>query len=228
MVEQLEFDIKTRLQDKLKLYFKQSKKDLQESESTDTKTWTQDHGFWSWKFGSDRYEQKSRNFATVKAGIVRISLEKLTDDIEFIIESEAIQYLSNWHKSISQELVYTLRGKSANDILHSTLIQKTIKSILSSVFFPEINYNRDFPKSLKKSGTLKGSEAEDFINESYNYINDLKTRIKKDIQSYIYLLINTLKQENIVDKIFTNYKNDVTESYLDLDELVLFMKNGRK
>lgn len=224
LVEQLEFDIKTRLQDKLKSYFKQSKKDLQESETTDTETWTSKEGGFLGFFQDTVHH--SRTFATVKAGIVRTSLENLTDDVESTIDIEAKQYVSNWRKNIYKELVSTLRNEAGDEKLDVMMISKTIRNVLSQVIFPEISYDGNFPKSLKKSGTLKESAAEEFINESYNYISDLKTRVKKDIQSYTSSLIDTLKQENVGESIFAKYikeleslANDIENKELSLDRL---------
>lgn len=226
LVEQLEFDIKTRLQDKLKSYFKQSKKDLQESESTDTETWEVSTSSWYNPFSWGGSETRSRTFATVKAGIVRTSLENLTDDVESIIDIEAKQYVSNWRKNIYKELVSTLRNEAGDDKLDVMMISKTIRNVVNCVIFPEISYDGNFPKSLKKSGTLKESAAEEFINESYNYISDLKIRVKKDIQSYTSSLVDTLKQENIGESIFAKYikelellANDIENKELSLDRL---------
>lgn len=224
MVEELEFDIKTRLQYELKSYFKQSKKDMQESEGTDTETWTtKEGGFFG--FFQDTVSH-SRTFTTVKAGFIRNSLENLTDDVEITIDVEAKQYVANWRKKIYKELVSTLRSEAGDDMLDVMLISKTIRGILSSVVFPDISYDGNFPKALKKSGTLKESEAEQFINEAHDYVSDLKSRVKQDIQVYVGSLISTLKQENIGESIFSKYtkeieqlENDIENKELTLDRL---------
>lgn len=224
MVEELEFEIKTRLHDKLKSYFKQSKKDMQESEGTDTETWTtKEGGFLG--FFQDTVNH-SRTFTTVKAGLIRNSLENLTDDVEMTIDVEAKQYVSNWRKKIYKELVSTLRSEAGDDMLDVMLISKTIRGILSSVVFPDISYDGNFPKALKKSGTLKEDEAEQFINEAHDYVSDLKSRVKQDIQVYVGSLISTLKQENIGESIFSKYtkeieqlENDIENKELTLDRL---------
>lgn len=225
MVEELEFDIKTRLQDKLKSYFKQSKKDLQESEITDTKTWTtKEGGFLG--FFQDTVSH-SRTFTTVKAGLVRNSLESLTDEVEITIDVEAKQYISNWRKKIYKELVSTLRSEAGDDMLDVMLISKTIRGILSLVVFPDISYDGNFPKALKKSGTLKEDKAEEFINEAYNYVSDLKSRVKNDIQIYVSSLIDTLKQENIGESIFSKYTKEIEQLENDIEnkELTLARLN---
>lgn len=224
LVEQLKFDIKTKLQDKLKSYFKQSKKDLQESEGTDTQTWTTKEGGIFGIF--QRTVLNSQTFTTVKAGMVRTSLENLTDDVESIIDIEAKQYVFNWRKSIYKKLVSTLRNEAGDDNLDVMMISKTIRNVLSHVIFPEINYDGNFPNALKKSGTLKEDEAEEFIDEAYEYVSDLKKRVKKDIQSYTSSLIDALKQENIGENIFVKYlkdiellANDIENKELSLDRL---------
>lgn len=224
MVEELEFEIKTRLQDKLKSYFKQSKKEMQESEGTETEQRSNSKWYNPFSWGDN--ETIARTFTTVKAGFIRNSLENLTDEVELTIDVEAKQYVSNWRKKIYKELVSTLRSEAGDDMLDVMLISKTIRGILSSVVFPDISYDGNFPKALKKSGTLKEDEAEQFINEAHDYVSDLKSRVKQDIQVYVGSLISTLKQENIGESIFSKYtkeieqlENDIENKELTLDRL---------
>lgn len=213
LVEQLKFGIKRKLHDDLESYFEDSANILINSEGTDTK----------W-FGMV-------TFKTVKAGVVWTSLKKLTDKLEFLISTEVEEYISTWQKKILKVLVNTLRNVAGDNNLDATMISKTIRSILMSIIFPKISYNRDFPKSLKKSETLKESEAEEFIQESYLYIDNLEQRVKKDINSYINLLIDTLKQKNIGEDIFAKYTkkleslaNDIENKELSLARLNYILK----
>ena len=205
----MEYDIKTKLQDKLAKYFKQSSKDLRESESTETERWTtKEGGFLG--FFQDTVSH-SRDIVTVKAGAVRSSLENLTEDIESTIDIEAKKYITEWRKKIYTTLISILRKEVGDDMLDVMLISNTIRKIIGSVIFPEINYNGNFPKTLKKSGTLKESEAKEFINEAYDYISNIKLRVKKDIKDYIQTLVEILKKENIGEKIFANYSKEILE-----------------
>lgn len=209
LIEQLEHDIKTKLQDKLATYFKQFSRDLKESEGIKTEHWTtKEGGFLG--FFQDTVSH-SRDFVTVKAGSVRNSLEGLTYDIESTIDLETKQYIIEWRKKIYTTLISTLRKEAGDDMLDVILISKTIRNILGSVTFPEINYNGNFPKVLKRTGTLKESEAEEFIKEAHDYISNLKSRVTKDIKEYINSLIGTLKKENIGEKIFANYSKEILE-----------------
>lgn len=226
LIEQLEYDIKTKLQDKLAIYFKQSTKDLKESEGTETEYGTKKVGGF-FGFFQDTVPD-NRTFTIVKAGSVRSSLESLTDDIESTIDIEAKQYITEWRKKIYTTLLSTLRKETGDDMLDVMLISKTIRQVLGSVIFPEINYNGNFPKTLRKSGTLKESEAKEFINEAYDYISNLKLRVKKDIQGYINSLIGTLKKENIGEKIFANYSKEILElqNAIENRELSIDILNG--
>ena len=221
LVEQLEFDIKNRLKDKLKSYFKESKKDLQESEGTETETWTTKEGgfFGCWQDTVNH----SNTFTTVKAGLIRTSLENLTDDVENTIDVEAKQYVSNWRKMIYKKLVSTLRDEAGDDMLDVMLISKTIRGVLNSVIFPDISYDGSFPQLLKKSGTLKKNEAEEFMNEAYNYVTNLKSRVKKDSQDYVGSLLDILKQQKIGESIFSKYAKEIEQLENDIKDKELSM-----
>jgi hypothetical protein len=48
-----------------------------------------------------------------------------------------------------------------------------------------ITYSGNIPDSLNARGTLKGYNAEEYIDEAQNYMNDLYIRVKNDIKNYI-------------------------------------------
>lgn len=182
-------------------------------------------------FGSDRSGVREENVEIIKAWVVRTSLEDFTHNLESIINEEAKSYISEWRKNIYKKLESTLKSELGNDNLDVQMISKTIRYVLNSVIYPEISYFDDFPKILQKSRTLKESEAEEFIEEAYNYISNLKERVRKDIKNYTILLIDTLKQNNIGQKIFAKYINeieklteDIQNKELSLDRLNYIIK----
>lgn len=221
LVDSLDIEIKNTLNNKVKSYFKESKRDIKESESDETETWTTKEGG-LFGFFQDTVNH-SRTFTTVKAGSVRNSLENLTSEIEDTVEQDSKKYILNWKKSLNKTLIASLRREAGDDLLDVYLISKTLRGILNSVKYPEINYNGIFPNSLKKSGTLKERDAEDFLEEAGDYVSDLKSRVKNDIKNYVGSLSYTLKEQDIASSLFGGYSKDIEklENEIENKELTL-------
>lgn len=217
IVESLEIEIKSRLNDKVNSYFKKSKKDIKDSEGSDTEEWEVSDSSWYNPFSYGRTKTKSRTFTTVKAGHIRNSLEELTDEIEYSIDQDSKEYIFNWKKTLYKSIVSALRTQADDNILDATLISKTIRAILNSVKYPDICYDGVFPKKLKKSGTLKDHDAEHFIDEAGDYVSSLKSRVKTDIKSYVNSLVDVLKGQNIGESIFVKYTKEIEKLESDIE-----------
>lgn len=209
IVESFEIDFKESLLTNLNDYFKTSTEAIGNAESTDTETWTHDHGFFSLKFGSSRYEERSRTYSTVRAGAIKNSLELLTNAIEDKIDSTSKKRIKDWKKNIYKSIVPTLRVEGGDNVLDTPLIIKTIKSIINLNKVPEIYYSSEFPVELKKNGTLKEYEAEQYISAASEYISNLRIRVRGDIKIYLDNLMDILKDQDIGTKIFEKYSNEI-------------------
>ncbi len=223
-VDLLDIELSGLISDKLKGYFRQSKGDIRESEGTDTKTSTKDHGFWSWKFGADRYETRTETFTTVKAGIIQDSLMNLTADIEDTIDKDSKEKVFGWRKELDGTIVGKLREVAGDEILDIKMISKTIKGIINSVGYPNIEYSGDFPEYLKKSGTLTSSEAQRYMDDASNYVNELQSRVRTDVKQYISSLITKLKEQKIGENIFDKYTKEIEKLESDIQNKELSLE----
>jgi len=214
LIEELEINLKSNLQKRLNSFFSSANEKFIESESqvTEVRKIEKD-GVLSWvarKLWGGGYEKEIVNITTVRAGIVRNALEDLTYNIETTIYKEAKEYLKKWReKDIFKNLIKVLRDKAGDENLEILIISSTLKKVIYSVKLPDIDYSGNLPSSLKKSGTLKGYEGEEFLEEAYNYMYNLRNRVKKDIQNYINELITLLSSINIADNIFNSYHKEI-------------------
>jgi len=220
LIEELEINLKSNLQKRLNSFFSSAKKEIRKSEDTETRFWEEEYtidkgsGFLWWRdITGNRYETRTRTrsetYTIVRAGIVRNALEELTDNIETTIDIEAKKYLKKWKKDIFKNLIQILRDKAGDENLEISIISSTLRKVINSVKFPDIDYSGSLPSSLKKSGTLKGYEGEEFLEEADNYVSDLKNRINKDIKNYINELITSLSSINIANNIFNSYHKEI-------------------
>jgi len=209
IIERLEIDIKSILYDKLNSYFKRSKRDITDSEGSETERYEVSSSSWYNPFSWGGTKTKTRTYTTVKAGHIKNSLENLTDEIENVIDIDSKEYLLNWRKKLTKTIISKLRAEAGDDNLDISLINQTIRKVLNSVVYPNITYDGELPIELKRSGSLIGSDAEIFISDAENYVSNLKGRVKKDIKSYLSTLINSLKEVDIAKSIFKNYHKEI-------------------
>lgn len=254
LVEQLELDMKKVLTTKLNSFFTKTRKNIKNEERTETETYRAKksgllHSLSRFiKCGG--YETRTRTYTTLRSGAVRNALEDLTYQVEDSIFTEAQQFVLDWKKHLYSNIVKTLRKNVDDDSLDTILIKKTIRTVLNSVEYPEMEYGSLLEKEKKEStpkktlfravlasslrnknnglqarGTLEGSDAEKFLDEALDFISDLKKQVSKDIKSYCKNLITSLKKIDPSEKIFQNYllRIEELENQLEKREVTLEM-----
>ncbi len=228
IVDHLEIDLKELLNNKLNSYFKSSKKEVRESEGTETKSREKYVGRGGFLWLTKKYETVHWDISTVKAGHIRNSLEDLTGDIEYVIDTDSKKHLLDWRKELFKKIVSTLRQEAGDENLEIGLISQTIRNVLHSVVYPEISYSNNLPKSLKKGGTLKEEEAEEFITDAQNYISQLKSTVKDDIKKYLKQLVDALNTMDVSETIFTGYQAEIEELENDIRNKQLSLEKYNK
>jgi predicted GTPase len=235
LVSKLDLDIRNTLIDKLNEYFNKANREIRESEDTETRTWEEEYtvdkgsGFLWWRdiFGT-RYETRVRTrretYTIVRAGIVRSALEELTDNVENVISLKAREYIYKWRKDVFKELVGALRDEVGDENLEVSTLSSVIRRVVNLVELPDITYSNDLPYSLRKSGTLKKSEAESFLRDARDYVSNLKSRVKSDIDSYVNSLTSKLNSINIGNEIFKSYGKEIAKLEKELNEKDISIK----
>jgi len=236
LVEELDIEIKQQLNQKLSSFFRKSKNDINDAESTETESWQESYEVstskwynpFSWGSTETRYETKSETYTTVRAGAIRNSLEELTDKIEVEVEDEAKKFIISWRKKVYSKLVKTLRETVGDEDLDVDIIKSTIRNVINSIEYPSISYTGVLPNDLRKSGVLKSKMAEEYLDEARDYIYSLEERVKNDLKSYRKKLIKSLEKQDLSQNIFSHYKNEIEklEEKISTKELTLEKYNN--
>ena len=200
-------------------YFQNNNDEISKSEDTKTESYTKDHGFWSLKFGNDRYEKISYDIVVVKAGMIQNALEDLSLYIENSMKNSISEEVNSLKGNIYKQIMPILEKNDGDKNLDLHQIQKSVRNIISSLRIPEINYTNKLPNELKKSGTLKGREAEVFIERAKNYANNFKRNIIRDIEKHLNTLFGSLKQHNLGEEIFSHYKKEIENLENDIENI---------
>lgn len=218
-IEGFELNIKDRLFAKVESYFKKLTDDIASSEATEEYSYkVKDNGLTNlWGLFGDRYKTKYGTRTTVKAGYVKNSLDQVISEVENLTEIEYRQNIIEWKKSLYKSLISSARSVVDDDVLDPVIISRTIRGTLNSVQNPDINYSGSFPRELQKSGTLKGYEAEDFLNAASEFARNLKNRVKNDVKSSVDALIGSFKSQDVANVIFVKYDEEINSLVSDIN-----------
>lgn len=218
-IEGFELNIKDRLFAKVESYFKKLTNDIASSEATEEYSYkVKDNGLTNlWGLFGDRYKTKYGTRTTVKAGYVKNSLDQVISEVEHLTEIEYGQNIMEWKKSLYKSLISSARSVVDDDVLDPVIISRTIRGTLNSVQNPDINYSGSFPRELQKSGTLKGYEAEDFLNAASEFARNLKNRVKNDVKSSVDALIGSFKSQDVANIIFVKYDEEINSLVGDIN-----------
>ena len=171
------------------------------------------------KFGDDRYEKISYDIVVVKAGMIQNALEDLSLYIENSMKNSISEEVNSLKGNIYKQIMPILEKNDGDKNLDLHQIQKSVRNIISSLRIPEINYTNKLPNELKKSGTLKGREAEDFIERAKNYAKSFQRNIIRDIEKHLNTLFGSLKQHNLGEEIFSHYKKEIENLENDIENI---------
>lgn len=211
LLDDFQIDIKKKLIGTLNSYFKKTWESVDDAEKSETEYYEVSNSSWYNPFSWGSSETRSRTYTTVRTGAVRNSLADLTLDIKNTISIQSQEITTQWRKNLYSQLVGTLRSNVNDDDLDPQLIRSTIRNVLNSIDYPDIEYDVELPDSLEAKGTLTGSSAEDFIESAKNYLSSLKRIVNGDIKAYLKSLIDTLEKIDPSSKIFGDYKEKIEQ-----------------
>ncbi len=234
-VDELKNSLKAMMTKEINEVYRKAHIDVDDSERTTTTTRTQAKGGilnWYarvlWGGGS---ESVTETYATVRTGAVHKIVMDFTEMTESALEEKAAAYLKSWKKDIKGLILHTLRNSVADEYLDVALIERAIRGVVSKLVLPRIQYEQRVPDTLNKRGTLKGSEAERYIEEAGLYLRELKKKFDRTIDAYVDDRVSELRAIRIHHMIFENYRNELSEleaeiknRKLMLNELARFEK----
>lgn len=228
--DELVKEIRELLKDKKDKFFRDLEGKSEGAEGSKNETYQKDKGsgFLKWRDWTDnRYEEKTKNVITFKAGAVRSIIKETYANLEDLLSIESRDFIKDWrkkaHKRVSAILLKEMEGNSI--YMDRILISNSIKSAFNAIEYPEISYESQIPDSINgTSGTLKDKEAERFIAVVETYITDFKSQVGKDINSFADKIGANLKGIKLGDKIFSKIISEIERLKDDLADKTLKLK----
>jgi len=169
------------------------------------------------------YESYTETYTTVRSGAVRDTLvgfiDRIGEDLGETVETD----VKAWRKLLKKTLLNALREKASDEYLDMSLIEKAIRQVVSKIQLPDISYDRSLPDNLSARGTLKRSQAEEYLENAGEFVRELKGKVTKDTKSYISRINSDLSSLNVSKMIFGQYNDELAKlkEQLESRELIL-------
>lgn len=199
LVADIKLNLEKQLKDKLKSEMRQYNSAADDAQDTGSETYTVKVkrgglvGTVIDVFDGGRTETRTRTFATVQATPIRRAIEEIRSTLEEELNYIAENYSQAWKKKIYSQIVSTLREAMGDENLDTNMIARAVKNVLARIPDATFELADDMPSYLKKSGKLKGSEAEEYLSDAEDYVSELRQTVKDDIKQYMKELVSNLK-----------------------------------
>lgn len=193
LVSDIQLNLDRQLKDKLSSEMRKYDSTSEGAQNTVTESEKVYVGRGGFLWLKKKYKTNYYEVTEVQATPIRRAIEEiranLEDELRYISES----YTQTWRKRIYNQVIGALREAMGDDELDITIIARTVKNVLTKIPEPAFELADDIPSSLKKSGKLKGSEADDYISQADDYISNMRHTVRTIINNHMNQLVTGLK-----------------------------------
>lgn len=217
LVSDIKLNLDKQLKDKLNSEIRRYNSASEDAQGTITESEDIYVGRGGFLWLKKKYETKYYDVTSVQVSPIRRTIESIRSNLEDALFYIAEEYSRVWRKEIYKQVVAALRQAIGDEELDITMIARAVKNVLARI--PEATYRLtdDMPSSLKKSGQLKGREAEDYISEADNYMSNLHHTIRNDISRYMNHLLRGLQEIDLSKELTANLENDLKKLLDDIE-----------
>lgn len=214
-------ELENALHNELAQYFSKARNATNDAEGTETKTYEVSTSKWynPFSWGSSRTEH--RTYTTVRAGAVKSSLDDLVAMVEDSIRNIGHKSIRSFKAGLNGNLIRTMRESverngGSDDDINSRKLRSILRGIINALQFPDMAYSdKPLPSG---NGTLKGYEAERFIEEAQEFIQSLQKTTRGDIKKHCKQMAKKLNDISIGSELFS-------ELIAQLDQLAKDIEN---
>lgn len=211
-VENFHIRLKEELKKNIQSYFKETDTDVDSARSEKTESYEYDtarneftgffKGIFGRLFGTPRYETRTRAVASIRTSYVKRALNNLINKLQESLSDNVDRKRLEWKQDVSRKIVSSLRSCLEDedvDMVDENLLRRLIRNIIEGIEFPDINYNDIKTKHkvvFSRTGELTDQNAEEYIDEVNNFINELRKQVMFDINSYLNQVKDSLLKNN--------------------------------
>ncbi len=147
---------------------------------------------------------------TVKAGVVVDYLEKMHKICENALNDSVKSFKSVFKKELYAKVFPILR-KIINDdsLIDEVAFKRSVHAAMDNIKFEKFDHT-DIPSEIKnQTGLLKDYRAYRFSGRVKEHLKDFEDKIEKDMEGYIKVLEENLKDQNFAADVLLKLKNDM-------------------
>lgn len=213
-------ELENALHNELGQYFTRARNSASAAEGTDVDEDEVPDSRWYNPFSWGRTKTKKKTVTTVRAGAVKSALDELVAMVENSIRNVCFTHTKSFRASLSRELIATMRESverngGSDDDISSNKLRAILRNIINSIELPDIAYSdKPLPSG---SGTLREYEAERFIEESQEFIQNLQRGTREDIKAYAKAMAGKLSNLSIGGEMFNELDSQLEQLSKDIE-----------
>ena len=179
-----------------------------------------------WDGGKESYSVQVTKVMTIQ---IVSKMEEFLDSVQNPLTVESKEINQRFRKDLYAKLFKAYRGALNDESkANETLVRKTFEDITNKLPILDFGSNIKVPSGFRGKGTLKGSEAESYLNDAYSEVARFKTKFKDEIDKYKRSLIQGLPKD-IATKFVQTYdeelqklNDEISNKRMSLDRLDRF------
>lgn len=217
LVSDIKLNLDKQLKDKLSSTMRQYDAASEGAQGTATESEEVYVGRGGFLWLKKKYETRYYEVTAVQTKPIRNAIEEIRNNLEDELSYIAESYSQAWKKKIYNQIVGSLREVMGDEELDVSMIARAVKNVLARI--PEATFQLadDIPRNLKKTGKLKGSEAEEYISNADDYVSNLRNTIRNEINSYMKTLLGNLKKVDLPKELTGDLERNLQQLLSDIE-----------
>ncbi|EJC07980.1 hypothetical protein HPHPP15B_1588 [Helicobacter pylori Hp P-15b] len=131
---------------------------------------------------------------------------------ESALNDSANSFKVVFKKELYAKVFSQLREIISDDLIDEVAFQKSVMAVLDSIEFEEFDYTDKLPSEIRgKTGSLKGDEANAFIQSVENHVRDFKAEIREGVKGYIQGLKENLGEQGFANGVLSKLQKDMQD-----------------
>lgn len=163
--------------------------------------WSKFKNMFNDDWGREEYSY-SVEVTTIRASAVTSMINSLVDDLQDELSRAVNEAKKEWKQKVQRQVAGELQKAVEDAGQFFAMLKKALRGSINNMQLPEMTI--DFPFDSKKSGVLKGGEAEKFIEKTEIYLNELRTHYRKQMTKLIDDLAHAASRKKMSDLIFSD------------------------
>lgn len=164
-----------------------------------------------------RYRDETHHYTVTHAGQIRSRLENILMDLEDNLEPERYKKTQEWRKSLNPKISRALRSVVEDSALDYHLIQSAIRDVAYKIPDDVFYIDRTLPSAINKTGTLRDSEGDRFLDAVGQYISNLENSVRDQINDYIQKFYQAVEKVDISTRFIEELEKKIRQLISDIE-----------